>query len=262
MLAITHTPSPRLTDCQLTFVARTAIDYDRAVRQHADYCRVLGECGASVSTLNVNADLPDSVFVEDTAVVLDEVAIMCQLGASSRRAETAGIEPELARYRPIEQIEFPATLEGGDVLRVGRTLLVGLSSRTNTAGVESLARIAGHYGYDVRAVPVHGCLHLKTACTALPDDRLLLNPAWIDMGFVRDFAHVCVPVAEPWGGNIACLNNRVIVAAENVQTAELIHKSGFEVRTVELDEFAKAEGGVTCLSILFSSGPPTSELLT
>jgi dimethylargininase len=249
-LAITHVPSPRLAACELTFVARSAIDYDRAMRQHADYCCALGDCGATVRSFDVNADLADCVFVEDTFVVLDEVAIRCSLGAPSRRPEAAGIEPELARLRPIERVELPATLEGGDVLRIDRTLLVGLSSRTNAAGVETLARIAGRYGYDVRAVPVHGCLHLKTACTALPDGRLLVNPAWVDAGALRDFEQIDIPPTEPWGGNIVCLGNKVIAAAENVQTVKMIRDRDIDVRTVELDEFAKAEGGVTCLSIL------------
>ena len=239
-----------MADCQLTFVARSAIDYERAMRQHADYCRALSDCGATVRTLDVNAALPDCVFVEDTFVVLDEVAIRCNLGAPSRRAEVAGIEPELTRLRPIERVEFPATLEGGDVLRIGRTLLVGLSSRTNAAGVETLARIGTGFGYNVRAIPVRGCLHLKTACTALPDGRLLVNLVWLDINSLRDFEQVCVPDAEPWGANIVCLANSVIAAAENVQTVDLVRNLGFDVRTVELDEFAKAEGGVTCLSML------------
>jgi dimethylargininase len=251
MIAITHTPSPNLAHCQLTYVNRSAIDFGRAVRQHLEYCRALGDCGAKVRTLDLNADFPDCVFVEDTAVVLDEVAVVCQLGAPSRRGEVARIELELARYRAILRVELPATIEGGDVLRVGRTLLVGLSSRTNAAGVETLARIGARYGYAVRAVPVYGCLHLKTACTALPDHRLLVNPAWIDVASLRDFTQVCVPVAEPWGANVACLGNRVLAAADNVRTIDLIRSSGFAVRTIELDEFAKAEGGVTCLSLLF-----------
>ena len=250
MLALTHTPSPRMADCQLTFVARSAIDFDRAVRQHADYCRTLEACGVKVCTLDVNADLPDCVFIEDTAVVLDEAAIMCRLGAPSRQEEAAGIESELVRHRPIIRVEFPATLEGGDVLHIGRTLLVGLSSRTNAAGVQTLARIGSQFGYNVRAVPVHGSLHLKTACTALPDGQLLINPAWFDVEALRDFAQIRVPAAEPWGANIVCLGYHVIAAAANVETAALIRDLGFDVRLVELDEFAKAEGGATCLSIL------------
>ncbi|MBI3863273.1 MAG: dimethylargininase [Planctomycetia bacterium] len=243
-------PSPRMGDCQLTFVSRSAIDGARALAQHAAYRQVLEECGARVETLEADPDLPDCVFIEDTVVVLDEVAIVCQPGAESRRAETTAVESALRNDRPIERIEAPATLEGGDVLRVGRTLLVGLSSRTNAAGVERLAEIAGRRGYTVRGVPVTGCLHFKTACTALPDGRLLMNPAWIDVAAVREFHRVAVPYAEPWGANIACLEDQVLAAAAHVETADLIRRLGFPLRTVDLDEFAKAEGGVTCLSIL------------
>ncbi len=250
MLAFTRFPSPRMTDCQLTFVARSAIDFPRALAEHAEYRQALADCGAHVQTLDADLDLPDCVFIEDTAVVLDEVAIVCRLGTDSRRGEAAAIELALRQCREIERVEAPATLEGGDVLRVGRTLLVGLSSRTNAAGVERLADVAGRYGYTVRAVPVTGSLHFKTACTALPDGRLLVNPAWIDRAPLHDFEQIAVPDDEPWGANVACLVERVIAAASNRQTVDLIRSLGFDVRPVELGEFAKAEGGVTCLSIL------------
>jgi dimethylargininase len=250
MRALTRRPSPRMADCQLTFVDRSAIDYQRALAEHAQYRQALAECGAQVETLEAELDLPDCVFVEDTAVVLDEVAILCRLGAESRRGEATAVERALRRHRDVECIEPPATLEGGDVLRVGRTLLVGLSSRTIAAGVEQLAEIAGRRGYSVRAIPVTGCLHFKTACTALPDGRLLVNPAWIDAATLNDIEQVVVPETEPWGANVACLNGLVVAAAANRNTNDLIHGLGFDVRPVELGEFAKAEGGVTCLSIL------------
>lgn len=250
MLAITHVPSPKMADCELTFVARSAIDYERALKQHAAYCRVLRECGAEVRTLDVNVEMPDCAFVEDLAVVLDEVAILARMGAPSRRTETAGIESELSMLREVREIPPGATLEGGDVLRVGRALLVGLSSRTNAAGAKAFFAIAGDYGYSVRAIPVRGCLHLKTACTALPDSRLLVNPGWLDEKDLDDFELVRIPIAEPWGANIAIVNGRVCASASHGETCQLIRRLGFEVHTVELDEFAKAEGGVTCLSIL------------
>jgi dimethylargininase len=252
MLALTHFPSPRMADCLLTFVERSPIDCNRALRQHTEYCDVLRACGAEVRTLAVNRALPDCSFIEDTAVVLDEVAVLTRPGAAARRDETAGIERELRKYRPIERIAAPATLEGGDVLRVGRTLLVGLSSRTSLAGAMALDEVVCRYGYHVRTIPVHGCLHLKTACTALPDHRLLVNPAWFDVNALSGFELVNVPAAEPWGANIACLGNRVLAAAEHLQTIDLIRRLGFEVHTVAIDEFAKAEGGVTCLSILMT----------
>src|SRR5262245_30329144 len=167
MIAITHVPSPNIQRCELTYLARTTLDYDRAIRQHTEYCEMLRQCGVAVITLDVNRDLPDCVFVEDTAIVLDEVAVLASMGTESRRPEPAGIEPELRKYRELHRIELPATIEGGDVVRVGRTLLVGLSSRTNAAGVKALEDIVRGHGYRVVPVPVRQCLHLKTACCAL-----------------------------------------------------------------------------------------------
>ena len=251
MIALTHRTSPNMAACQRTYMPQAAIDLQLADRQHAAYCRTLAACGAQVRTLDVNAALPDCAFIEDTAVVLEEVAILCPMGTASRRAEPAGIEPVLREYREVERIDLPASLEGGDVLRIGRKLLVGQSSRTNVAGIAALAAIAGRYGYDILAVPVHGCLHLKTACTALPDGRLLVNAAWIDITALPTDELVDIPAAEPWGANVVLVGNAILTAAAHVQTAELIRRHGFTVTPVELSEFTKAEGGVTCLSLLF-----------
>jgi dimethylargininase len=254
MLALTHVPSPRIDYGQRTYVGRAPIDHVRAAHQHGDYCRLLRECGADVRTLQGNRHLPDCVFIEDTAVVLEEVAVLASMGTESRRAEPAGIEPELRKYREVRRVEAPATLEGGDVLRVGRTLLVGLSSRTNRAGVTALGQIARRFGYGVVPVPVRGCLHLKTACTALDDRRLLVNSAWLDVQALQGFDLVRVPEEEPWGANVARIGTGVYLAADHVLTAERIRVLGFEVRSIDLSEFAKAEGGVTCLSLLLN--PP------
>jgi dimethylargininase len=252
MLALTHVPSPNLDQAQRTYVGRVPIDHAQAVRQHEAYCRLLRDCGAAVQTLAVNRDLPDSVFIEDTAVVLDEVAVLASMGAPSRRAEPAGIEPELGRLREVVRVQPPATLEGGDVLRVGRQLLVGLSCRTNAAGVEALREAAGRFGYTVTPVPVRGCLHLKSACGALPDGRLLVNPAGLDMAALRGFEVVPVPGPEPDGANVAVVGGRVGLPAAHPATADLVGRLGFEALTVDLSEFAKAEGCFTCLSILLN----------
>lgn len=249
MLALTHLPSPKIAECLLTFVERSPINYERALQQHEGYCDALRACGAEVIVLDVNAQHADGVFIEDTAVVLDEVALITRPGTAERRDETAGIEAELRQYRVLERVGSPATLEGGDVLRIGRTLLVGLSSRTNAAGAAALDAVACRFGYSVRTVPVHGSLHLKTACTALPDRRLLVSPAWLDVDALQAFELVAVPAAEPWGANIACLNGYVLAAAQHAETNALLGRLGFAVRPIELDEFAKAEGGVTCLSL-------------
>ncbi len=251
MIAITHVPSPKMEQCERTCVARTPIDYWRAARQHEEYCRMLRACGADVVTLDINRDLPDCAFVEDTAIVLDEVAVLASMGAESRRAEPAGIELELGKYREIHRVETPATIEGGDVLCVGRKLLVGVSSRTNRAGANALEAVVRRYGYQIVLVPVRHCLHLKTACTALPDQSLLVNPAWFDVRALREFELVSVPEAEPLAANVALVGNGVVVAADHAETGGVIRERGFEVHTIDLSEFAKAEGGVTCLSILF-----------
>jgi dimethylargininase len=251
MLALTHVPSPNLDRGQRTHIARVSINYDLAVRQHEEYCRMLRRCGVAVYTLDVNEDLPDSTFIEDTAIVLDELAVLASLGTDARRSELPGIEPELRKYRKTYRIAASAALEGGDVLRIGRTLLVGLSSRTGPAGVQALEAIVSRYGYRVLPVPVRRCLHLKTACTALPDGSLLVNPSWLDLEVLHGFEQVGIPADEPWAANTLLAGNTVCLAAEHVRTAELLRQRGFDVRTTSLSEFAKAEGGVTCLALLF-----------
>jgi dimethylargininase len=252
MIALTHIPSPQMQSCVRTFVPEATIDHELAARQHADYCQALRECRMHVVTLDGNASQPDCAFIEDTAIVLDEVAVLCSLAPQSRRDEPAAIEPVLRQHREIKRVESPATIEGGDVLRVGRTLLVGQSCRTIAAGIAVLAGIVSHYGYEVRRVPVRSCLHLKTACTALPDGRLLVNPAWIDTSALEHYELVSIPDEEPWAANVALARSNVLLNAAHVRTAELIDGLGFDVRPIELSEFAKAEGGVTCLSLFIA----------
>jgi dimethylargininase len=164
-----------------------------------------------------------------------------------------GVARELRRHRAeVARVELPATLEGGDVLRVGRTLYCGVTGRTNRAGVESLRRIAGRFGYEVRGVAVVGCLHLKTACTALPDGTLLVNPRWLDARDLGGRAVLEVAEGEPDAANVLLLGDQVITASAHPRTAERVRARGWSVTTVELSEFAKAEGCATCLSLLFT----------
>ncbi len=234
-----------------TFIGVDEIDVALARRQHDAYRATLERVGAQVVVLDANVAYPDAVFVEDTAVVLDEVAVVTSMGALSRREEPRGIEPELRRHRSeIVRVALPATLEGGDVLRVGRTVFVGLTSRTNAAGVEALESVTRRFGYDLRRVRVTGCLHLKTGCTALPDGCLLVNPRWIDERDLDSFAILHVPEAEPGAANVALVGARVIMSSAHARTIDLVRARGFEPDVVDLSEFAKAEGSVTCLSIL------------
>jgi dimethylargininase len=236
--------------CERTFVPRQPLDQQRIAAEHAAYCRLLADCGVAVRTLDFNSGLPDCVFIEDTAIVLAEVAILCPMGADSRRAEPPPVENVLREYREVIRIDLPATLEGGDVLRLGRTLLVGQSRRTNAAGIAALDSVVRRHGYRVLPVPVSGSLHLKTACCALPDGRLLINPAWLDVSALRDFELLPIPPAEPWAANVALLEQTILMNSAHLRTAELLHALGFAVRTTDLREFAQAEGGITCLSLL------------
>jgi dimethylargininase len=253
IVALTNTPSPLLEQCELTHLDRTPIDYATALAQHRGYQQMLRDAGAEVHALDVNRAHPDSVFIEDTALVLDEVAIMMSMGAESRRGEPDAIAAAVSEYRAIERISLPATIDGGDIVRLGRTLLVGQSSRTNAEGAAALARIGKRYGYRVIPVPVTGCLHLKSACTALPDNRLLANAAWFDRAAVADIATVPIPTDEPHAADVALVGDTVCLASEHPRTARLVESLGFTVRTTPLSEFAKAEGAVTCLSLIFSA---------
>ena len=251
MIAITHVPSPNMQKGERTFVGETWIDYGLALRQHAAYCNALRACGADVITLEVNRQMPDCVFVEDTALVLDEVAVMMSMGAESRRGEPAGIERRLRRYRTIEQISLPSTIDGGDIVRAGRTLYVGESPRTNAAGVNALRTVVQRSGYDVVGVRVSKCLHLKTACSALPDGRFLVNRDWIDVSPLPQSSLIDVAATEPWAGDVLPIGDRIIAANAFPRTSELLEQMGFAVTPVSVSEFAKVEGGVTCLSLVF-----------
>ncbi|MEX0939670.1 MAG: arginine deiminase family protein [Pirellulales bacterium] len=250
MIALTHLPSPTMEHGLRTFVAPSPIDHQKARLQHQAYCELLRQCGAAVRVLEVNLPQPDCAFIEDTAVVLDEVAVLASMGDLARRGETGGVETVLREYRNVHRVDLPATLEGGDVLRIGRTLLVGLSSRTDMAGVDALKEIVQPYGYQVRAVTVRGCLHLKTACTAIGDGRLLVNTAWINPADLADFQIVPVPLSEPWGANVLPLGGKLCLPAAHRATAEMVEKLAGDVVTVDVSELAKAEAGVTCLSLL------------
>jgi dimethylargininase len=254
MIAITRLPSPRMNECELSFAERIPIDYERALTQHGAYREMLSDLGAEVIVLSPSEALPDCVFVEDTAVVLEEVAIMASPGAPSRRGEVEAVEEAIRPFRPIEWIRLPATLDGGDVLAVGRTLLVGISARTNGAGVAALSEIAEPRGYRVWPVEIRECLHLKSACTALDDTTLIVNPTWLNPegfhGLSNRYRTVAIPPEEPFAADVLRIGPRICLPSAHPRTAELIASMGYEVRTVDLSEFAKAEGGVTCLSII------------
>jgi dimethylargininase len=253
LIALTRKPSPLLESGERTHIGRDPIDFTHALAQHDVYRATLGVCGLDVHRLDDADAFPDGVFIEDTAVVVGEVAVITRPGAESRRAEVNGIELALRAFRLTERIAAPATLDGGDVVVVGKKILVGRSERTSDEGVRALAGITRRFGYGVIPVRMHGCLHLKSGCTALPDGRLLVNPAWIETKDLTGFDLVAVLADEPWGADVAIANDTVIAAAAYPKTLAVIERQGFAVKAVDVSEFAKAEGGVTCMSLIFES---------
>jgi dimethylargininase len=195
--------------------------------------------------------LPDATFVEDAVVMLDEVAVLGRLGMPSRQPEADRIEQEIAKVRPIRRIIEPGTLEGGDVLRIGQTLYVGLSSRTNGEGIRQFRDVVSPFGYTVSVVNVRQCLHLKTGATSPAQGTLVINSEWIDATAFRDLEILSVAEAEPWGANTLAVNGTVLIARTSPRTAELLEAKGLKVQCLDISELQKAEAGLTCLSVLF-----------
>jgi dimethylargininase len=254
LVAITRGVGVALSECDLTFLTRAPVDLAKAVRQHAEYCAELSGAGIAVELMPADQQLPDAIFVEDTAVVLDELAVMTRPLSETRQREVATVSAALEGHRPRVFIQDPGTLEGGDVLRVGRQLFVGLSSRTNQAGYVQFSKIAERHGYRVAPVRVGGCLHLKTAVTALDENTLLINPRWVETGPFNGYAQVHVPETEPFAANCLAVNGMIHLSARWVRTRELLEQLGYATRALRISEFEKAEAGLTCMSIIFKSG--------
>jgi dimethylargininase len=254
-IAVTRPVPESLARCELTHLTRVPIDLAVAVAQHRRYEDALRALGCTVCHVAPADDLPDSVFVEDVAVVLDEVAIITRPGAESRRPERDAVAAVLSEYRPLQSIAAPGTLDGGDVLRLGRRLFVGLSTRTNEDGAGQLARHVAPLGYSVECVRTSGCLHLKSAVTAVDSDGVLCNPDWID---VRVFARADVDVLtvdakEPHAANVLRLGHTIICAASHERTAAGLRARGYSICAVDVSELAKAEAGVTCSCLIIDS---------
>lgn len=245
-IAFTRALPLTMARCELTHLDRQPIDLERAEEQHRAYERALADAGCEVRRVAPAPDLPDSVFIEDTAVVTDEVAVICRPGAESRRGETEAVAEALAPLRRIVHIEAPGTIDGGDVLRVGRRVWVGRSGRTNESGIEQLRNALR--GYDVRGVDVSGCLHLKSAVTQVGERTLLLNPERIDRNVFDDFD--LIEIAEPYAANALYVNGVVLYPLAFPRTADRLRAAGVELVPVDASEVAKAEGALTCCSIL------------
>lgn len=251
LIALTREVNPAIIHCELTHLDRVPIDYEAARSQHLEYLAALGSLGIQVQSLPAEPDLPDSVFVEDTAIVLDECAVITRPGAESRRPETESIARTLAPHRTLYYIQPPGTLDGGDVLRLDRTLHVGISSRSNREGIGQLGRLLEPFGYSVKGASVTGCLHLKSAITQVGPDMLLINPSMIRKDDFPGWNFIEVDPSEPLAANALLIADELVYPSAYPLTRARLEAAGLRLTLVDASELAKAEGGVTCCSLIF-----------
>jgi dimethylargininase len=251
LIAITRQVSPAINQCELTHLQRQPIDLQRAQTQHLEYEQALRSLGVEVISLLPAPDLPDSVFVEDVAIVLDECAIITRPGADSRKPEIEPIANVLSSYRKLFFIQAPGTLDGGDVLTVGKHIYVGLSSRSNQSAIDQMQSFLVPFGYRVRGVEVTGCLHLKSAVTQIGASLLLVNPAWVGKGQFPGMEFIEVDPSEPYAANAVLIDNQLIYPKAFPKTRIRLDEAGIKLVGVDASELAKAEGAVTCCSLIF-----------
>jgi len=250
--ALTRQVGTSFAACELTFVDRQPIDVEKAIAQHRAYEACLTDLGVHITSLPADPEFPDGVFVEDPAIVLDEVAIITRPGAESRRGETESIAQALSPFRELRNIFSPAILEGGDVVHIGKMLYVGLSRRTNEEGIAQLAELLKHFDYRVVPVSVNGCLHLKCGACWAGGNTILANREWIDASQFRDFKIIDVPNNEPSAADVLPIGDTLLVPANFSRTRETLEAEGIKVRPIHISELQKAEAGVTCMSLLFN----------
>lgn len=251
IVALTRPVSAALAACELTHVARAPIDVARAQEQHAAYNAALVSLGCEIVKLPALHDHPDAVFVEDTVLVLDELAVLTRPGAVSRRSEVDSMAEAVSRYRSVRRIAAPGRIDGGDILRIGRTLYVGASSRSDEDGIAQLRDFVAPFAYAVTAVPLHGCLHLKSAVTQVADDTVLLQPAWIDATQFSHLRQIHVDDTEEHAANTLRIGDSLVLPSAFPRTRERLERAGFATAAVDVSELQKAEGAVTCCSVVF-----------
>jgi len=246
--ALVRRPSPRLDSGIVTHIERKPVDVARAVGQWQDYVDALNGCGWSTIEVPPADDCPDSVFVEDTMLAFGDLAIVSRPGAQARRPEI-DVMPELLASlgMTVAHIREPGTVDGGDVLKVDDTVYVGSGGRTNAAGIQQMRRLLEPVGARVIAVPVTKVLHLKSAVTALPDGTIIgFEPIVDDPRIFPSFR----AMPEESGAHVVVLDaESVLMAADCPQSAALVRSLGYDVVTVDITEFEKLEGCVTCLSV-------------
>lgn len=232
---------------------RDPIDAGRAIDQHREYENLIRRLGARLISLPPQPDMADSVFVEDTAFVVDEVAIIASMGTNQRRRETDAIADALAPHRELVHIAPSARIEGGDLFRVGRRVFAGRSTRTDDAGIAALVDVLRPFDYEVVPVDVLGCLHLTTGAAPVSDDAILINPRWVDADAFGSLERIEVDPCEPWAGNVLRVGDALVMPKEFPKTRRRLAQRGLDVHTIDISELMKAEAGLTCMSLLFES---------
>jgi dimethylargininase len=227
------------------------IDVPLAKSQHAEYCKALQKLGLELVWIEGDNTLPDSCFVEDTAVVFGEKAIICNMKIKSRAKEVVEVAKVLEKLKETYYIKPPATIDGGDVLKIEDKVFVGLSTRTNLHAIHQLRKILENSNLEIVPVKVHNVLHLKSACTYLGNSYVILSKGHFDADIVRDYKKIVVPREEEYAADCLAINGTVLMAKGFPKTKKLIEKEGFFVKQLETSEFRKGEGALTCLSILW-----------
>jgi dimethylargininase len=250
LIALVREVSPCLADCELSFLPRVPIDAERAFHQHGAYVAELASLGLRIEWLAPLATQADGVFVEDTAVVLPEIAVVALPGVKSRREEVTTAAEALGGHRRLVRICEPGTLEGGDVVHIGRTLYVGASGRSNAAGIQQLARALEPFDYRVRSVEMRDCLHLKSAATFIPPDILLANPAWVDAGSFAAARVIEVAAGEEFAANTLTVAGVTLVSAAFPETERRLQALGITTRSLDVSELQKAEAALSCMSLI------------
>jgi dimethylargininase len=259
--AITRGVSRSITACELTYRSREHIDYEKAASQLDRYCKLLRKWNVDLMTLTSSDSYPDCCFVQDTAVVLDEVCVIASMGAATRLGEVSEVEKLVAPFRKIRRIFSPATLDGGDVVQFGKRLFVGLSTRTNARGIAAFARIVQVFGYTVVPVAVNGGLHLTTGCGIVNDETVLLNPRWLDASAFKDLRQLHVSEEEPWAANTIRVEDAVCLEEKAPRTMRLVEPYVGTIDTLDISEFRKAEGSLSCLSLIFKESPQNQNVI-
>jgi len=250
LTAITRDINTAIGSGELTFLPRSMIDIELAIQQHQQYQSALSSLGCEIVTIPTEPGLSDSVFIEDNAIVLDEIAVLCRPGAVSRRPEVTGVEAVLKKYRKLASIQPPGTLDGGDLLRIGKVIYAGLSTRSNHSGIGQLRDIVSNHGYSVSTVETTKCLHLKSAVSQIAPDTLLINPDWISKSAFGELRLIEVDGGEAHAANALLVGQGLIYPTSFPRTLENLKNLSIDLVPVDVSELQKAEGAVTCCSLI------------